>query len=199
MKNNLKQCLICKKDFYKPSKESFKQFELRRHCSVKCQAMAKKEKPNLRMRGNKYRLGYKMTKIEKDNLSKKLTGRKQTQEHIINALRARGVSEESKMITKRKNSDSEYKEKMYEYRYFYNLKKLFNMTKEDYERLLVKQNGVCVVCEDASKNTRRLSVDHDHKTGKVRGLLCMECNMVLGLVKDEVGILQNMIKYLKNI
>lgn len=187
---NYKQCLICNEEFKKPSKESFRQFELRKHCSTKCQILARKGKPNLRMIGNKYRLGKKMTQAEKDNLSKKLTGRKQTREHIINSLKGRGISEEAMMLTK---------EKQHEYRYFYNLKRLFNLTKEEYEKMLFRQNGVCAICNDSKKNTRRLSVDHCHKTGRIRGLLCVECNMTLGLVKDKVDRLKSMIKYLKNI
>jgi hypothetical protein len=54
------------------------------------------------------------------------------------------------------------------------------LTQADYDRLLAAQGGVCAICERPPK-TRRLHVDHDHKSGKVRGLLCFTCNRyVLG-------------------
>ncbi len=49
---------------------------------------------------------------------------------------------------------------------------------EDYERLLAEQDGHCALCPNRPK-TRRLHVDHDHRTGEVRGLLCYVCNKYL--------------------
>lgn len=52
------------------------------------------------------------------------------------------------------------------------------VTDEEYDRLLAAQDGVCAICGNPPK-TRRLHVDHDHKTGAVRGLLCWPCNRML--------------------
>jgi len=52
------------------------------------------------------------------------------------------------------------------------------ITDEEYERLLAEQEGGCAICGNPPK-TRRLSVDHNHRTGKVRGLLCFRCNRAL--------------------
>ncbi len=52
------------------------------------------------------------------------------------------------------------------------------VTDADYERLLSEQGGTCALCPTKPK-TRRLHVDHDHATGKVRGLLCYRCNRAL--------------------
>ena len=52
------------------------------------------------------------------------------------------------------------------------------VTVEDYDRLLAAQGGGCAICGNPPK-TRRLDVDHDHRTGKVRGLLCHRCNRAL--------------------
>jgi hypothetical protein len=52
------------------------------------------------------------------------------------------------------------------------------ITDDDYEALLAAQGGGCAICGNPPK-TRRLHVDHDHKTGKVRGLLCHRCNRAL--------------------
>ena len=57
------------------------------------------------------------------------------------------------------------------------LKRRFGMTEEQYEALLQKQGGACAVCKrEAKQFTKRLAVDHDHKSLKVRGLLCGNCN-----------------------
>lgn len=50
---------------------------------------------------------------------------------------------------------------------------------KDYNELLVQQNGLCAICEESPKG-RKLAVDHNHKTGQVRGLLCSRCNIGLG-------------------
>lgn len=57
-------------------------------------------------------------------------------------------------------------------------RKQLGLTIEDYERLLAAQGGGCAIC-GATPKTRRLDVDHDHRTGAVRGLLCHRCNRAL--------------------
>lgn len=62
----------------------------------------------------------------------------------------------------------------------------YGMTVEDYERLFEKQNGCCAICRiHRDKLNRALDVDHDHKTGEIRGLLCKKCNVALGTTKAE--------------
>jgi len=74
------------------------------------------------------------------------------------------------------------------------LKKKYNITQEDYEILLEQQNFKCAICKEESD--KKLHIDHDHKTGKVRGLLCSPCNTGLGLMKDSILLLQNAMIYL---
>lgn len=79
------------------------------------------------------------------------------------------------------------------------LKTNFNLSLEDYNLLLEKQNNVCAICsepESSVKNTF-LCVDHCHETNVNRGLLCSNCNRAIGLLKDDIKILENAIKYLK--
>ncbi len=78
-----------------------------------------------------------------------------------------------------------------------NLKRSYNMTLEDYDNLFNNQNGVCLICKNPETNGRRLSVDHDHKTGKIRGLLCQKCNTLLGCANDSIDILLKSIEYLR--
>lgn len=58
-----------------------------------------------------------------------------------------------------------------------------DLTVEEYDEMLLEQEGVCWICKRAPKSNRRLSVDHDHDTGQVRGLLCTKCNTTLGWVE----------------
>ena len=74
------------------------------------------------------------------------------------------------------------------------------MSLEDFDQMLEEQGGVCAICSesrwDAARNPEQPSVDHDHVTGKVRGLLCKHCNLILGYARDEAVILAKAIEYL---
>lgn len=67
----------------------------------------------------------------------------------------------------------------------HNLKCKYNITLEEYDQMFEGQNGVCALCNNINDHGRRLCVDHDHKTGKIRGLLCTRCNTRLGVLEDE--------------
>jgi len=78
------------------------------------------------------------------------------------------------------------------------MKRAYGLDFKDYEKMLEAQNGVCAICSSPPPNNRktRLAIDHCHKTGKVRGLLCDKCNRSIGLLKDDVNILTKAIEYL---
>jgi hypothetical protein len=66
------------------------------------------------------------------------------------------------------------------------LKFLYNITPERYDEMLVSQYNRCDICKrHKSEFKRRLSVDHNHLTGKVRSLLCPNCNQAIGHLKDD--------------
>lgn len=79
----------------------------------------------------------------------------------------------------------------------WNLKKKFGIDVEEYDKMLLSQNGVCKICKKIDSD-RGLAVDHDHKTGRVRGLLCLKCNTGLGQFNDDAEMLGLAIQYLKS-
>jgi Autographiviridae endonuclease VII len=71
--------------------------------------------------------------------------------------------------------------------------KKYNLTPEDYESLLKKQNFKCAICLQYGK----LCIDHDHATNKVRGLLCTRCNVAIGLLKEHPEYIRRALTYLR--
>jgi hypothetical protein len=83
------------------------------------------------------------------------------------------------------------------------LKHKFGITLDQYNQMLESQNGVCAICNnfEIEKNQygiKRLSVDHNHQTGKIRGLLCTKCNTGLSFFKDKPDLLIKANNYLVN-
>jgi hypothetical protein len=79
----------------------------------------------------------------------------------------------------------------------------FGLTLEAYDKLLKDQNGVCAICKGPERFLSRngfpkhMAVDHCHKTGRVRGLLCHHCNTGIGNLNDSVELLKDAIRYLE--
>ena len=81
------------------------------------------------------------------------------------------------------------------------LQRRYGITQNDYEVMIAEQNNQCAICNTTEPGGRHnrgyFVVDHCHTTGKVRKLLCNNCNTALGLVGDNTHILQSMIEYLQ--
>ena len=78
-----------------------------------------------------------------------------------------------------------------------NLFRLYGITLVEYDAMLALQGGVCKVCGGPPYGKGgRYHVDHDHVTGKIRGILCHKCNVALGMVQDKVEHLKALIAYL---
>jgi hypothetical protein len=83
------------------------------------------------------------------------------------------------------------------------LQRSFGITSAQYQELLASQNGVCAICGEGEKNIEHkgsgamtnLAVDHCHKTGIIRGILCISCNRALGGFKDSPELLQKAAQY----
>lgn len=76
------------------------------------------------------------------------------------------------------------------------LKHKFGISLMDYQFLELSQDKKCAICRIGRKN-KYFNVDHDHRTGKIRGLLCDSCNLLLGKAKDSIKVLTNAINYLE--
>jgi Recombination endonuclease VII len=77
----------------------------------------------------------------------------------------------------------------------------YGCTNDQFEAMLATQQGKCAICQSSEVNThrgrlRRLSVDHDHATGTIRGLLCGACNTGLASLQHDPGVLEAAIAYL---
>lgn len=106
-------------------------------------------------------------------------------------------SERYKALSKKHNEKA--RDRIRDFR----LKDKYGIGLADYQVMLSKQNGVCLICMRKANGVskwgsafKNLSVDHCHKTGKVRGLLCHRCNWLIGSVEDNPDLMKRAILYL---
>jgi hypothetical protein len=85
---------------------------------------------------------------------------------------------------KKRNRDNEYRRK-------------YGISLEQYDEMLMAQDGVCAICATSCDTGMNLAVDHCHDTKKVRGLLCKNCNTAIGLLKEDVENMNKAINYIK--
>lgn len=79
------------------------------------------------------------------------------------------------------------------------LKLVYGITIEEWNKVFFEQNGCCAICGiHQSELNRQLDIDHNHRTGKIRGLLCNNCNRMIGIAKENKNVLQNAIDYLSH-
>lgn len=78
-----------------------------------------------------------------------------------------------------------------------NLKMLYGITEDKYNEMLELHLHGCAICKQPCKTGDKLSVDHNHKTKKVRGLLCKKCNAAIALLNEDEDLFINAIEYLK--
>jgi len=79
------------------------------------------------------------------------------------------------------------------------LKKIYGLSVEQYEAMRVAHNECCAICGASaySQPHGTLCIDHCHKTGRVRGLLCKKCNTMIGMAEDQEWVLEKAIAYLQ--
>ena len=105
---------------------------------------------------------------------------------VIHARQKRGIKPVKK-TSKYKDNAEKQRATMYKANY--------GITLDEYNEMFEKQDGRCAICKEKQNNF--LAVDHDHKSGQVRALLCRKCNLMLGFARDNKTILRLAIEYLK--
>lgn len=104
-------------------------------------------------------------------------------------------SEKNKEKTRIRNVKKEKRRDGYHVEYA--LMKKYGITVKQYEEMAISQEYKCKICLEEKKGDKRmLYVDHCHKTGKIRGLLCQKCNSGIGLFSDNIIFLERAIDYL---
>lgn len=127
--------------------------------------------------------------------------RRENRDHIKNYNRQWSEGNED-----RRSYMTEYNRKLWadpEFRKLERERKLFaqyRMTENDFNRMWKEQNGNCAICEvpmlPRGKKRFSASIDHNHETGEVRGLLCSRCNKGIGSLRDDPEVLQKAADYL---
>ncbi len=128
--------------------------------------------------------------IEDKKQRRRASGRKSYAKHRQKRLAARRL----KPKIKRAYKPTDPKRRFANY-----IKSVYGLTVEAYEKFLADQRGCCAICgkHAALSCHGRLYVDHSHKTGAVRGLLCNNCNAGLGSFQDDAHILIHALGYLR--
>lgn len=117
---------------------------------------------------------------------------------VLKSCRKYYKNNRQKIYERKKNKWKKHPIKRKRYQQEKHLKYKFNLTLKEYKILIEKQKGKCLICNKKPKNKiKKLSIDHDHKTGKIRGLLCHNCNVIIGLAHEDIKILKNIAKYLQ--
>ena len=99
-------------------------------------------------------------------------------------------TEAGKLAQKKYNQKPTTKLRFKKYHFFIR----YGITLDEYENMLLDRNNLCDICASEMKYPH---IDHDHVTGKIRGVLCGNCNMALGLFKDDLNRFKLAIKYLE--
>ncbi len=98
--------------------------------------------------------------------------------------------------TKEARRDPSRREKWKEYARRASIRSRYGIEPEDYDRILEKQSSVCAICRGINIGGRKLAIDHDKETKKIRGILCDRCNRGIGFMRHDKYLLQRSIEYL---
>ena len=105
------------------------------------------------------------------------------------------LNHKEKLKTKHKEYYNKHKEEFKKY----HLKNRYSLSISKFNNLLLAQNMKCAICKEPLdlQNPHNVNIDHDHKTGKIRGILCNKCNVAIGLLRDNPEYAYSAFIYLK--
>lgn len=124
--------------------------------------------------------------------------RKNPKKHAAQNARWRARNPDAALAMSRRN-DARRPARDPDDAYIANIKRLYGLSREDYQKLYDGQSGRCASCKDdepANCSRRFLHVDHCHETGRVRGLLCLACNVALGKLRDDPARIRALLDYI---
>jgi hypothetical protein len=171
--------------------EKSKQYELNNKEKIKLRRKIYREKNKLHIyeREKKYRKNHEK-EIRKKQIEWRLKNKSYAKEKS-----KKWYEENKEYAIKRNNKWKENNKDKFKLSQKKNrLKKRYGMTLEEYDKILLSQKNKCAICHEILVKP---DLDHDHKTKKHRGILCHNCNVMIGLAKDSTLILNNAIHYLK--
>ncbi len=180
------KCKVCSnsesKAYRDVNKERLKEYwqtnKEHAHQREKAYRAANKERYQAYREANKERRAQNMKTWKQANQDHLQTYREANQEHI-------------------RQYEKAYKQAHSEQRREQKLMARYGITLAEYEEMFMRQFGLCAICGRPPKNGKPLHVDHCHKTGLLRELICMHCNSLLGYADDNSAVLKRAIKYLE--
>lgn len=94
-----------------------------------------------------------------------------------------------------------HRDELLDYLQRYNLNRTYGISREELEEMIDEQDGRCLICGVelllGGHDNNSSCIDHDHETGKIRGILCRTCNRGIGLLKDNVNVLRRAADYIE--
>lgn len=153
------------------------------------------------MHGNK---GKKFSDERRKKMSLARKGKPKSEEHRKTMFqkgnfpwnKGKGMSSEKWKLRRKEISKKYYYSEKGQVDYKSKRLKKFGLSLNNYNQMYVNQNGLCAICKGNPKGYATLSIDHNHLTGKVRGLLCITCNSGIGFFKDNIDFLKKALDYL---
>lgn len=196
-----KTCNTCKVS--KNLSEFTKNNSTKDRLSNKCKSCIKEH--YLKNKDKNLKLGKKYYEKHKENINKKHEKYRNDNRDLCNSLSRtwkRNNREKCETVNKEWNEKNQHRLKGYGLRkYWPELSSLERVMK--YYDMLRDQDQLCAICgkpetaiNHQTNDINPLSVDHDHKTGKIRMLLCGKCNRILGFCEEDIDILQRAIEYI---
>jgi len=144
------------------------------------------------MKGNKV---WRKNPSKRDNSGKFIKTMTPEQKRKKHNKRCNSWYQTPKGIAHRKKYYAQNKKRIDEINRNYNYLRKYGITIENKEKMLEKQNYQCLICQKIINISA--AVDHDHETGEIRGILCLNCNFGLGNFMDNIQLLKNAIEYLR--
>jgi len=184
-----KFCSRCgiKKDF----NEFYKRTDQPNNYKSHCIACHKIDNINKKEYMKEYRKIYR--RLNKEKIKQQMSLYSQNNKEV---LRQKKKDYYNKNKEKFKEKMQQYDKKVKERRSDALQKQKYGISLEQKAQMIKEQGGTCRICKNPLEPGRKSPTDHDHKTGKVRGILCNKCNIGLGMFKDNIEYLQSAIEYL---